>query len=422
VSASAGSPDDRTPPPRGAVVFDVDGVIFRGQLCFELSRLKGLGTYGAMLRDGFRYNRGRLPLEDLIGQGYRRLAGLPLAAVEGVFCGMRRTRGAREAIAELKAHGFELVLLSSGVPDHLVNLLVAELGADRGAGIEVGVAEEKLTGDVAGTLIRTDGKVEVVRRYLKERGLAWGQVVVVGDDDSNLGLMARAGTSIGIHATMGVRRAADYLAERDNLLSVVPLIMTERVPAPRPMATAEIVRRAVHMTAFAWPFVAHASLAAAVALLGTAAVFYAASEGFRLNGRAFPAFSWFTRLTIREPERRRFVAAPITLAAGVAASLFFPEPVPYLAVALVAFADPCAGIVGQICGRHKLPYSPRKSYEGLAAGLLVGCALCLVFLPPERAIIVAAAAAFVESLPLGDWDNLAVPLTAAPLAWLLLGG
>ena len=372
-----------------------------------------------MLRDGYLFSTGRLSLERLLERGYARLAGLDHASLDRVYARMRRTGNAREAIAALKSHGYLVLLLSSGVPDRFVRKLAQELGADEGAGIELGVTNGVLNGSIHGILTREDGKVTFVRRWLQARGLTWGQAVVVGDDDNNLGLMDRAGTSIGMHAAMQVRRKADFLAERDNLFSIVPLVTATAIEPPRPKARVEIARRLVHMTAFAWPFVASLSIGLTVALLCLASGLYCLSEYLRLHGISFPAFGPVTRGTLREPERRRFAIAPLTLAGGVLFSLAFPHPIPFVAVGIVAFGDSIAGIVGQFFGRHPLFHSPKKSFEGTATSVIVSFGVALVLLPLPESLLIAVTASVVESLPLGDWDNLTVPASVALLCLAL---
>jgi len=404
----------------GVVVFDVDGVIFRGQFIVNLSRKASVATYLAVIRDGFLFNMGRLSLEKLLTRGYRRLRGVPWSTVKKVFKSMPRTKFTAEAIAELRKAGYAVILLSSGVPDELVQDLVRELGADAGAGIEVGRSGDRLNGTVGGILARDEGKVQFVRKYLRLSGLKWEQTIAVGDDDSNLPLMARAGLSIGIHATFGVRKKADFLAERNNLASVVPLILRPTIPQPRANPVTELLRRSIHMTAFMWPFLAAYSLEAAWALLGTASCFYSVSEYLRLNGLSLPAFGAVTRRTIRETERRRFALAPLTLAAGVAFSLAFPAPICFASVGIVAFGDTVGGLVGQFLGRKPLPYSPSKTIEGSLSAFGASAAVASAFLPLPHAVGAALVGSFVESLPLGDWDNFFVPVTTAILVYLTL--
>ena len=55
-------------------------------------------------------------MHELLERSYSRLRGLPADALRRVFDEMPRTKAAQETIALLKARGFHVLLLSSGVP------------------------------------------------------------------------------------------------------------------------------------------------------------------------------------------------------------------------------------------------------------------------------------------------------------------
>mmetsp|Transcript_33960 Transcript_33960/g.86830 ORF Transcript_33960/g.86830 Transcript_33960/m.86830 type:complete len:244 (-) Transcript_33960:181-912(-) len=101
-----------------------------------------------------------------------------------------------------------------------------------------------------------------------------------------------------------------------------------------------------------------------------------------------------------------------------------------MALACLCAGDGLAEMVGRRLGRRSgaLPHNPSKSWAGTAAfvlGSAVGAAaivahfsMCGV-MPPRplssfvpRLLLTSVAAAAVETLPLKDWDNVTVPVTA----------
>ncbi len=412
--------DDPPPVPVRAVVLDVDGVIFRGHFFVGLSRRVGMHAMCAALRDAFLFNVGKLTLTELLVRSYGRLRGLPRAVVDEVFRTMPRAHHVRETVAQLKQRGMTVLVLSSGVPDRLVKELACELGADEGAGIDTLEEGDRLTGAVGGALAHDEGKVRFVEAWCGSHGLSWNALAVVGDDDNNLGLMERAGRSIGMRATLGVRRKAAALIEGDDMREVLPLLADAGPPRPRPCLRTELQRRGIHAMAFAWPFLARWSFAGAIALLLAAMLVYGASEYFRLNGLRVPLVSAVTRRTLRPREARRFAAAPISLGIGVIACLYFPHPIPSIAIGIVALGDSVAGLVGQFLGRVPLFHNPMKTVEGTGASFLVSLALCAYFMPLPEAALTACFAALLESLPLGDLDNVVVPVATAAVCMALM--
>jgi len=110
--------------------------------------------------------------------------------------------------------------------------------------------------------------------------------------------------------------------------------------------------------------------------------------------------------------------------------LFFPLPVCAVAVAIVAYADPSASLVGRRWGRTKLV--GERSLEGTATFAIVGTLVAFLTLrlwhaaefPPLRALAVAAPAGIVgaiaELVSKKVDDNFSVPMSAAVVAWTML--
>jgi len=106
-------------------------------------------------------------------------------------------------------------------------------------------------------------------------------------------------------------------------------------------------------------------------------------------------------------------------------------PTGIVALMLLCGGDGIADLVGRRWGKHPLPWSRQKTWEGSLAVFLGGWLLAAavlgvyvaagVFAGPWTAYwpaltVLALAAAVVESLPLHDVDNLTVPLVAVLLA------
>ena len=104
--------------------------------------------------------------------------------------------------------------------------------------------------------------------------------------------------------------------------------------------------------------------------------------------------------------------------------------------ALMAFGDGMASVVGTLWGRHALPWNPRKSWEGVAAHVVIGGATAFVigWIVAQRSgvaalgpavfclavLIAAVVASLLESLDAGIDDNVLVPLLGAGLAWVVV--
>ncbi|MEE9558023.1 MAG: haloacid dehalogenase-like hydrolase, partial [Candidatus Brocadiales bacterium] len=177
------------------IIFDLDGVIFKGQYLLRLSRRVGLFGHLRNLYRCLLYEMGVLPIDVLLREVYASFEGIRLAELRKAYDEMTLARGADQAVRELKARGAEVVIMSSGVPDLIVRDVADRLGADKGHGIEVGVAGEALSGEIGGELIVADGKRIVIEKLMRDGGIGWEDVMVVADDINNLGVMMKAGIS-----------------------------------------------------------------------------------------------------------------------------------------------------------------------------------------------------------------------------------
>lgn len=124
----------------------------------------------------------------------------------------------------------------------------------------------------------------------------------------------------------------------------------------------------------------------------------------------------------------RFPWAPVSftlalIAVGVAVELAsLPQTYAFAAYGILGVGDAASALIGVAYGAHKLPWSPRKSWEGLAAGAVAGFLAATLFgavgyaatrelLPPELVGVFALGAlvgALLETLP-GE-DNVTVPV------------
>ena len=137
----------------------------------------------------------------------------------------------------------------------------------------------------------------------------------------------------------------------------------------------------------------------------------------------------------RTGDRREILRGPLFygLIFVLLTVLYWKSPAGVVALMLLCGGDGIADLVGRRWGRHFLPWSRRKTWEGslavflggwlLAAAVLAAYVAAGAFPAPWTAYLVpltavAFAAAVVESLPLEEIDNLTVPLAAVLLARL----
>jgi phytol kinase len=185
----------------------------------------------------------------------------------------------------------------------------------------------------------------------------------------------------------------------------------------------EIVRKSLHFLIALVPLLAGFSLTGTLFLLGFGTLFYTFAETSRRRGRPVFVVSDLTLIASREGEKGRFVLGPITLGLGAMLSLIlYPEPAASLAIFALAFGDGIASLAGKVLRGPTIPFTRGKTLSGtLACFLVVFLVTLRVTARPVESLAIAGAAAFLEAIPAGNFDNLIVPFGVGLLAERLLG-
>ncbi len=416
---------------RKLIIFDVDGVIFKSQYLVCLSRSSGILNYIRTLYLCFLFSINLLNLRILLEKVYIRSKGLKEDKLWQVYDKVKMVNNAEKTIREINNMGHYVALISSGVPDILMKDLAEKLHADCGYGIDIKTNNGICTGEIEGPLSYSEGKTQVIESLLKTQNFTWDDVIVVGDDRNNLDIMELAKVSIGFNSYYPVRKRAKYLADGNDLRKVLEFIKIEDGPTFDELSadlkheltslwSQEFRRKGVHACSLFIPLVAGVNYLLTLVLLVATTIMYAASEWARLNGTRFPVLSSITVLCVRSSERRRFAIAPVTLALGVVLSLvLFPTTIACVTIAILACADSIATIVGKFYGKIRIPYNPKKSFEGTAAFFITAFICAVVYVPVKTALIVSLVSCIIESLPVKH-DNITIPLGTGLFLGLLI--
>ncbi len=165
----------------------------------------------------------------------------------------------------------------------------------------------------------------------------------------------------------------------------------------------------------ATPLLASLSLTVTEGLLVAGLLTYTFAESLRLQGRELPLITRLTRLASRGRDRESPVLGPTTLGLGALLCLMlYPEPAASVGIYALAFGDGLSSVVGKLFGRIRLPFTGGKTLEGsLVAFTAIFWAAWSAGKNPGVALAVAGFGTFLEALPLGDLDNLVIPLGTA---------
>ena len=411
---------DRKKRPNGnncLVVFDVEGILIpkNRYLLFEMFRKVGFLGFMKTLVLGLLYEIGLLSLNSTLRRIYKLLKGLEAEELLQLNNKIPLMPGTEEAFKILNAKGFKTALISSGLPNLYLEDLAARMKADYAFGLELGIVNGYLTGDVEGEVLKPGGKATVLEKILTKENLTPQNCIMVADDRNNLSMFPLCKLRIGYHPDFVLSSKSDYVT-RGALTEILPLITGENPQVcPKIISKSRGLRETVHISSFLLSFIAiHLTgntLLASVILF--VAVLYTLSEVSRILGNNIPVLSSITWKAANKAELYEIATAPISFALGIALSLLiFPAPIPYVAITILTLGDGFAHIFGMKFGKTRLPLNKGKNLEGSIFGFLFAFLAALIFVDPVRALIGAAVGMIVEGLPLPVNDNLIMPLAS----------
>ena len=406
------------------VVFDVEGILIpkNRYLPFEISRKVGFLGFIHILALGFLYEIGILPLESALKRIFAMLKGLKAEEFLELHKRIPLMPGTEEVFTRLSKNGYRTALISSGLPTQVVDDLAKRLQVDYAYGLELGIADERLTGAIGGDVLKSGGKATVLQKILDEEGLTPQDCVMVADDRNNLPMFPLCKQRIGYNPDFVLTAKSDFVT-RGSLTEILPPITGEKLAGSQSNLSSRGLREAIHTGSFLLTFICiyitgNILLASLIFLL---AVLYIISELARVRGINIPILSAVTWSAANKPELYEFATAPIHFALGIAISLLiFPEPISYVAITVLTLGDGGAHIFGMKFGKTKLPFNKGKNIEGTIFGVIFAFLGAMIFVDPVRALIAAAVGMLVEGIPSPINDNLTIPLVSGLVLALIM--
>ncbi len=393
------------------MVFDVEGVLIpKNRFILDVGKRLGVSKLLKMLFIGFLYKVGLARLKPTLKRIFKIMQGVEFEKLVQLFDEIPSKPQVESIFAQLKTRNCRIALISSGLPIGIVRKLASKLGADYAFGIEVGVNDGKLTGEIWGDAIESDGKFRVLSQILSAEGLSPKDCIVIADDRNNLPIFLSEILKIGYNPDFKLRTKADKVIT-GSLSQILPIIDGKPNKRSLPSKNAAL-REIIHASGVFVPVLANLIGITAVALLICAvSALYFLSELLGMSNKNLPIISVITRNAVSSAELYEFAAAPLYFAAGILiALLLFPAPVRSATIAIFALGDSTASLVGGALSKKPLPFNKGKTLEGSLFGFFFAFLAGSFFVSHIVALIGAAVAMIIESLPLPVNDNILIPL------------
>jgi len=392
----------------------------KNRFIFEVGKSLGISQLLKMLFIGFLYGAGVVTLKSALKRIFKSMRGVKIEKLLKIFDEIPSKPQLQDIFAQLKTRNCKIALISSGLPMVIVEKLASTLGADYAFGIEVGVNDEALTGEIWGDVIEADGKFKVLSQILSAEGLNLKDCVVVADDRNNKCIFLYGMQTVGYNPDFMLRIKADHVIT-GKLSGILPII--DGKPKQRsPPSKNDMLREAIHAAGFFVPVLAGLIGVYPVTLLiCVVSALYFLSELSRMNRKNLPVISAITRNAVSHAELYEFAAAPLYFAMGILITLLlFPAPVNGAAIAIFTLGDSAASFFGGLVSKKPLPFNKGKTLEGSLFGFFFAFLAGSVFVSPVLALIGAAVAMIIESLPVPVNDNILIPLCTGLALMLML--
>ncbi|MGT2925169.1 phosphoserine phosphatase SerB [Streptococcus caviae] len=206
---------------RGLLVMDVDSTLVQEEVIDLLGDEAGVGAQVAEITE--RAMRGELDFKQALKERVGTLKGLPESIFDQVYQRIHFNKGAKELVAELHARGYKVGLVSGGFHE-TVDRLAEEAGVDYVMANHLEVADGVLTGQTYGEVVTKEIKVQKLRDWAAENGLALAETVAMGDGANDLPMIHEAGIGIAFCAKPIVRQQAPYQINEADLYKVIEIL------------------------------------------------------------------------------------------------------------------------------------------------------------------------------------------------------
>jgi phosphoserine phosphatase len=201
------------------LVADMDSTMVRQECIDELAAMAGVGERVAAIT--LRAMNGEIDFEAALRARVALLAGLPEGAIAAVL-GSRITEmpGGRSLVATMKANGAWTALVSGGFTA-FTGPVAALLGFHEHRANRLEIRDGRLTGRVVQPILGREAKVQALEEITARLGLAAAEAMAVGDGANDLGMLARAGAGVALHAKPAVAAECDLRVNHGDLTAVL---------------------------------------------------------------------------------------------------------------------------------------------------------------------------------------------------------
>lgn len=205
----------------GLLLMDMDSTAIKIECIDEIAKLAGRGEVVSAITASAM--RGELDFE----QSLRKRVGTLENASESILQKVRENLplmdGFEEMVSILKENGWKLAIASGGF-DYFADYLKEKYGLDFAVSNQLEILESKLTGKVLGKVVDAEFKAETLRNLADRFNIPQNQWVAVGDGANDLPMLKTASLGVALHAKPKVQEQANFVVNFADLTALCLLL------------------------------------------------------------------------------------------------------------------------------------------------------------------------------------------------------
>ncbi len=205
----------------GLIVMDMDSTAIEIECIDEIAKLAGVGEQVAKVTAAAM--RGELDFAESLRARVKALKDAPVEIVDQVANNLPLMPGLENLVEALKANHWRVVIASGGFT-YMTEALKEQLGLDKTVANQLGMENQKLTGEVHGRIVDAQVKADTVRELAQAWGIDMSQTVAMGDGANDLVMMDAANLGMAFHAKPLVREKADASVRTGGLDQLLYLL------------------------------------------------------------------------------------------------------------------------------------------------------------------------------------------------------
>ncbi|MEE4120400.1 MAG: phosphoserine phosphatase SerB [Paracoccaceae bacterium] len=201
------------------LIADMDSTMI-GQECIdELAEMAGVGD--RVKEVTARAMNGEIGFEGALRERVALLDGLETPVIDRVLQErITEAPGGQTLVATMRAHGAHTLLVSGGFTS-FSGPVAARLGFDDHQANVLLEADGRLTGGVAEPILGREAKVAALEAGAARLGIDAADVIALGDGANDLGMLARAGMGVAMHAKPSVAAQCDLRINHGDLTAAL---------------------------------------------------------------------------------------------------------------------------------------------------------------------------------------------------------